>query len=243
MDFDVMSIVGKVFDSNNFGQFKVIRYVSMDRHRKNRLYEVEFLDTGYKIIKPKSSIMLGNVKDKYLPIVCGVGYLGDATIVGYQKEYDIWSDMLRRCYSENSPNYNRYGGKGVYVDEKWHCFANFLRDVQQLENYNLWKKHDIEYNLDKDILQSEVQCKVYSKDTCKFVTREENLQNRKLKNTQGYKFIAIMPSGEEIKYTGVKPFAEEYQLSADKITKCLKGIIDNYKGWRFRCITTAGGVN
>jgi hypothetical protein len=48
MDFDVMSIVGKVFDSNNFGQFKVIRYVSMDRHRKNRLYEVEFLDQVIK---------------------------------------------------------------------------------------------------------------------------------------------------------------------------------------------------
>ena len=44
-------------------------------------------------------------------------------------EYRSWSGMMTRCYNPNQPSYERYGGRGITICERWHSFNNFLTDM------------------------------------------------------------------------------------------------------------------
>ena len=43
--------------------------------------------------------------------------------------YGIWSGMIHRCTNKNIPNYKNYGGRGIYVCERWLKFDNFVSDM------------------------------------------------------------------------------------------------------------------
>jgi hypothetical protein len=46
--------------------------------------------------------------------------------------YGIWAAMLRRCRNKNVPEYERYGGRGISVCERWQSpdgFAAFVTDM------------------------------------------------------------------------------------------------------------------
>lgn len=46
------------------------------------------------------------------------------------KEYTAWLNIKHRCYDSNRPDYNRYGGRGIKVCDRWlESFANFLEDM------------------------------------------------------------------------------------------------------------------
>lgn len=44
-------------------------------------------------------------------------------------EYRIWSHMKSRCSNPNTPYFDRYGGRGITVCERWQDFENFYRDM------------------------------------------------------------------------------------------------------------------
>lgn len=44
-------------------------------------------------------------------------------------EYQSWSNMIDRCANPNNPQYHLYGGRGIYVCDRWKIFANFLSDM------------------------------------------------------------------------------------------------------------------
>jgi len=46
-----------------------------------------------------------------------------------KKTYLAWNSMLYRCLNRNSDSYDRYGGRGIGVCERWMTFANFLADM------------------------------------------------------------------------------------------------------------------
>jgi hypothetical protein len=43
--------------------------------------------------------------------------------------YAIWRGMMQRCFDKNYHAYNRYGGRGVSVCERWQSFENFYADM------------------------------------------------------------------------------------------------------------------
>lgn len=82
------------------------------------------------------------------------------------KEYRLWHDMLKRCYSEKfikqSANY-----KDCFVSDDWLNYSNFKKDIVEIEGFGLDG-----YQLDKDILIK--GNKIYSKETCCFVPKYIN---------------------------------------------------------------------
>lgn len=44
-------------------------------------------------------------------------------------EWRTWRHMFDRCTRKNSPDWPRYGGRGITVCERWRVFANFLADM------------------------------------------------------------------------------------------------------------------
>ncbi len=82
------------------------------------------------------------------------------------REYELWSCMLKRCFSksykEQRPTYNK-----VTCCQEWLSLKSFIKDVSQMKGYDVdgWE-------LDKDILVK--GNKLYSKDTCCFVPLEVN---------------------------------------------------------------------
>lgn len=44
-------------------------------------------------------------------------------------EYSCWQAMRSRCNDPNAPHYDRYGGRGITICERWNRFENFLSDM------------------------------------------------------------------------------------------------------------------
>ena len=93
------SLIGKEYESNSYGRFKIIEYNSS----KDVL--VEFINTGYQTRTTMSSVRNGTIKDRYYPSVQGVGYLGDThntSVKGVlNKQGNLWKSMLERFHYLN----------------------------------------------------------------------------------------------------------------------------------------------
>lgn len=165
---------GEIFQSNNYGEFEIVSEIKSNK--KKRKFIIRFLQTGTKKECYINEILKGEVKDNFLPKIHGIGYLGNGHKKGNEKLYNIWISMIGRCYNKNDKAYKYYGEKGITIDRRWHCFEYFLEDVIKLKNYNenLTKKSLIE--LDKDLLQLNVETskKVYSKETCIWIPKRTN---------------------------------------------------------------------
>ena len=45
-------------------------------------------------------------------------------------EYSAWYNMKRRCYNKNQKDYPRYGGRGIFVCNRWlDSYEAFLEDM------------------------------------------------------------------------------------------------------------------
>lgn len=231
--------IGKVYKSNNFGDVKVVRL--SHKKAKHKYYEIEFINTGNIGIYYLGDIKRGKVRDveldRFIPRVSGVGYVGNLNGSTSDKQirplYNRWLAMLSRVYNKAHSHYNAYGGKGVTVDERWHDFSKFYQDVQELEGFNLEKFNNKEIELDKDMKQLDENVKVYSKDTCMWVSREEN--SRFKMNTQ-FKFKAVSPEGNEYESYSISGFCREHSLSKDVVARVLrqgKVTAPSLKGWNF----------
>ena len=91
------------------------------------------------------------------------------------KLYSTWSGMISRCYNKDKDNYSYYGGKGVYVCERWLEVENFISDAKCIEGWDKKENYWTGYQLDKDTL-GDGFC--YSPQTCIWITKSENMQAR-----------------------------------------------------------------
>ena len=197
-------IIGKVFKTRCSGDLVVTEYIN------NRSVYVKFLETRYTTITDLVQIKKGNVKDRLLPSVYGVGILGDAsTFDEYGKKLKtchLWYNVLRRCYSviamEKHPTY-----KGCTVSDSFKYYPYFKEWCEKQVGFNQEGWH-----LDKDIISK--GNKVYSEDTCCFVPIEiNNLFTKRNKLRGDYpigvwysdgKFVSsLCRAGEKRKYLGV----------------------------------------
>lgn len=82
--------------------------------------------------------------------------------------------MLARCYVPTANRYERYGGRGIYVCERWHNFDNFVRDM-----YDAFQEHALTNNGDTQLDRQDNNGH-YCPENCRWLTGLEN-RTRSLK--------------------------------------------------------------
>ena len=205
---------------NNQGEnFEVISFAN--RGNGQTTYNVKFEDTGYVKEFLKGPILKGNIKDPYYPSIYGVACCGEVSTWdgnNTSREYYIWHHMISRVYNESDCNYCRYGGMGITVCERWHCYENFLKDLPNIPGYSEWKSNPSGYELDKDVLQQDINHnnKIYSPETCIFIpSLVNNLEQaiRNSNNTTNFYGVFTQQSGNY----SVKIGKEYYGTYSDPI--------------------------
>lgn len=88
-------------------------------------------------------------------------------------EYVIWNGMKARCYNENEPSFENYGGRGITVCDRWRdSFENFFSDMGERPS----PKHSID--------RIDVNWN-YEPSNCRWATATEQARNRRTKNISG----------------------------------------------------------
>ncbi len=83
----------------------------------------------------------------------------------YCTEHQIWAGMWRRCHGPHDPAFERYGGRGITVCERWRDFFVFVEDMGRRPSAN--------HSLDRID-----GTKGYSPDNCRWATLIEQAANR-----------------------------------------------------------------
>ena len=167
-DVSYKDCVGKVCKSKSSGDFKILKY------NDSANVEIQFVDTGCRKVAEMKEVRNGNVKDPYVPSVCGVGILGakyQSRVNGVKtREYNLWTGMLERCYNntykKKHPTY-----EGCEVSDKFKSYEYFYEWCHSQIGFDN-DGNGNPFQLDKDLLIK--SNKVYSENTCVFIPSEIN---------------------------------------------------------------------
>ena len=201
---------------------------------------VEFQDDyKSKVHTQWSNFKRGNVKNPYYPSVYDVGITWNKYPTWtsdkneHTKEYQIWMNMLIRCYDDKiKQKYPTY--KDVTCCEEWLYYDSFYDWLHEQENFEMWYNNE-KWHLDKDILIK--GNKIYSPETCCLVP--ENVNKLFLKDdasrgnlpigitndSKGYGFVArcMNPLTGNRDYLGfrtdVKAAFQLYKLHKENLIK------------------------
>lgn len=90
----------------------------------------------------------------------------------YTSEYSTWNEMRSRCRSPKHRAYSMYGGRGIFVCDRWNdSFKSFLDDMGRRPS----PKHSLD-RIDND--------GPYSPENCRWATQKLQCSNRR--NTRRY---------------------------------------------------------
>ncbi len=94
--------------------------------------------------------------------------------------FSIWNNIRDRCHNKNLNNKNQkyiyYRDKGVTLCDEW------IDDFISFRNWSLLNGYKDSLDIDKDILcdKLNISPKIYSPDTCMWITPLENTKHRNL---------------------------------------------------------------
>lgn len=232
--------IGEKFTSNEGYEFIIIEYNNCED------LWIQFEDKyGAKVHTRYQNCRTGQIKNPYHPSVFGCCYLGllsdgsrPKTTDGkgkHTREYDVWCNMVERCYStkwhNRHPTY-----KDVTLDENLHCFAYFLEHIHLIPNYEYWLEHPNEgVSLDKDIRGK--GNKIYSLDTIMFVSKSEN--SREVAKRYGVR-KNVKVQGENIKtsektkvFESMNEAERETGVNHRDISACVNGRRNDAGGYKW----------
>jgi hypothetical protein len=118
---------------------------------------------------------------------------------GQDNTYKIWTAMKQRCFNPNNTRYSSYGGRGIYVCDRWkNSFLNFLEDMGP--------RPGPEYSIDRIDVNGN-----YEPSNCRWATPE--IQQANKRPTKGIPRIQIN-IGDRFGKLKVIAEAESYYLKS-----------------------------
>lgn len=131
--------------------------------------------------------------------------------------YMVWFTMKKRCFNPSDVGYDRYGGRGITVYDKW------------INDFPLFYKWAIKKGWQKHLqIDRKNNNKNYTPWNCRFVTRKENANNTSRNifvDYNGEKLtlaIACDKAGVKNKYDLILHKINKTTLSFDEIVKQYK---------------------
>lgn len=222
----------RIFEIRNNSQgtpMKIIRYGSMSD------IDIQFMDEyGYIVHNAVyTNFKNGQIRNPYDKTIYNIGYLGVGKYMTKEygkilESYNVWHDMLRRCYSETAKEKFQAYFQVCKVSKLWHNYQNFA----QWFNEN---RYDVEgrLHIDKDILYP--GNKIYCPDTCLLVPQRINMLFLNKPNKRGLPNGIIKSSDRYlVKYCGVEygyenTLEEAFKLYAKIKKDAIIKIANEYK--------------
>jgi hypothetical protein len=113
---------------HRYGKLTVVARAGSNQHGQS-LWECK-CDCGETAVK---SVVFFNNRGQQCGKSCRLGVHvkhGATTHTSKSKEYAAWVDMKRRCFNPASPNFHRYGGRGITMCDEWvNEFAAFFAHI------------------------------------------------------------------------------------------------------------------
>jgi len=196
-----------------YGTFRVLSFLN------SKEVCILFLNTGTKTKVQSKDIHEMSVKDYKHPHVFGVGFRGYGPYKTYSdgattRAYGVWRSMLQRCYDKECRSYRYYSDCTVH--RQWLNFQVFA------EWY--YANHKDGHHIDKDIKVN--GNRVYSAETCMFVTANENI---KFATQKTHRFTS--PSGDVISFVNLSEFCKVNDLDRVNMSRVSNGHRKSHKGW------------
>ena len=195
----------KIYYSDNYGPY-IIKDIFKGARGKSSATIIKFLlSNGEKIVSVDKALR-GEVSDKSInavssPLDTSCLDTDDRIKRINRLSKNLWCYMMYRCYDDKKENYASYGALGIKVCDRWLNIDNFISDLPSLFQYDKWYRYPTVYRLDKDYLQLNIEKekRIYSKDTCVFLHKMDNInlkciEYKRINNTLT-NYIGVVKAG------------------------------------------------
>jgi hypothetical protein len=111
----------KDYSGKRFGKLTVVERCGANLKFRHAIWKCicdcgkEVMLNAYKLKRNKS---------------CGCGEYIRKHNMSNTRQYIIWRNMISRCLNLKNKSYDRYGGRGITICDKWHTFEGFWEDMQ-----------------------------------------------------------------------------------------------------------------
>lgn len=129
-----------------------------------------------------------------------------------------WRHMMNRCYDTQDAAYKNYGGRGIFVCDRWHDSINYISDI--LDGY--FKGAELD-RIDNN--------KGYSPENTRWTTRKENCRNRRTNRNITFnnetKCVAEWSELTGIPLNVIYDRLNSGWSNKDALTKPVAGVLEN----------------
>lgn len=122
--------------------------------------------------------------------------------------YATWQAMRTRCLNSDASNYERYGGRGITICERWNSFESFLADMGERPSLD----HSIDRypNTDGN----------YEPKNCRWATWDQQATNQRDSLTEG-EVLEVL--GRREHGESARSIAERMGVSAATVRRICNG--------------------